>query len=232
MSQKVLIVDDEENIVELIKFNLELAGFNTKTCYDGKNALEEIPKFMPDLILLDVMLPIIDGITIVQMVRADESLSHIPIIMMTAKNQDADKFLGFESGADDYITKPFVIKELIYRVKAILKRTKHIQVEQIKPKDTKIYYKDIAFDFENYQIFLRGEKCDLTLKEYELIKFLVENNNKVLKRDQLLDKVWGYEYFGESRTLDVHIRNLRKKLEDNEQELIETIRGVGFRCSL
>lgn len=233
MNKRILIVDDEENIVELIKFNLELAGYQTKVCYDGKKALEEIKKEIPDLILLDIMLPSIDGITIAQIVRDDKAISHIPIIMMTAKNQDIDKFLGFESGADDYITKPFVIKELIYRIKAILKRaTKENPLSQEPKGEQRLEVNNIVFDFENYQVLVDGKKCELTLKEYELIKYLVENKNIVLKRDQLLDKVWGYEYFGESRTLDVHIRNLRKKLGDNNQELIETIRGVGFRFSL
>lgn len=230
--EKILIVDDEQNIVELLKFNLELNGYHVDYCYDGKTAIEKITQYEPHLILLDIMLPEIDGITISQVVRNDSNLKNIPIIMMTAKSQDSDKFIGFESGADDYITKPFVVKEIIYRIKAVLKRSGFNPSEKKKETDMIFEIKNLKFDFKNYSIYKAGEKIELTLKEYELLKQLVENRNNVITRDELLDKVWGYDFFGESRTLDVHVRNLRKKIDDKDQELIETVRGIGYKINL
>ncbi len=232
MSERILIIDDEENIVELLKFNLELNNYEVDFAYDGKLGMQKIKTWKPDLILLDIMLPEVDGITISQVIKKNEVLKDIPIIMMTAKSQDSDKFIGFESGADDYITKPFVVKELIYRIKAVLKRS--VKPEKLSEEiaDSEIYVGNLKLDFKNYEVSKDGKKIDLTLKEYELLKFMVENPNKVITRDQMLDKVWGYEFFGESRTLDVHIRNLRKKIEDENQKLIETVRGIGYKFNL
>lgn len=232
MSERILIIDDEENIVELLKFNLELNNYEVDFAYDGKLGMQKIKTWKPDLILLDIMLPEVDGITISQVIKKDEVLKDIPIIMMTAKSQDSDKFIGFESGADDYITKPFVVKELIYRIKAVLKRS--VKPEKLSEEiaDSEIYIGNLKLDFKNYEVSKDGRKIELTLKEYELLKFMVENPNKVITRDQMLDKVWGYEFFGESRTLDVHIRNLRKKIEDENQKLIETVRGIGYKFNL
>ncbi|WP_028829018.1 response regulator transcription factor [Proteocatella sphenisci] len=228
MNEKILIIDDEENIVELIKFNLELNGYQTQCAYDGKTGISKIKTWNPDLVLLDIMLPGIDGITIIQLVRSDEKLKHIPIIMMTAKSQDSDKFIGFESGADDYVTKPFIVKELVYRIKAVLKRSVSNSTSGMGKKEI-IEINNLTIDFSNYQILKNQKKLELTLKEYELIKYLAENADMVLTRDDILDKVWGYDFFGESRTLDVHIRNIRKKIGDENQGIIETVRGIGYK---
>ena len=231
MNEKILIIDDEENIAELIKFNLELNGYQTDCAHDGKTGISRIKEWKPDLVLLDIMLPEVDGITILQILRSEEEFRETPVIMMTAKSQDSDKFIGFESGADDYVTKPFIVKELVYRVKAVLKRSASRPSSQHADDDI-IAINDLILDFHNYQILKNQKKLELTLKEYELIKYLAENANRVLTRDDLLDKVWGYDFFGESRTLDVHIRNLRKKIGDDNQGIIETVRGVGYKFNL
>ena len=231
MNEKILIIDDEENIAELIKFNLELNGYQTDCAYDGKTGISRIKTWKPDLVLLDIMLPEVDGITILQILRSEDEFKETPVIMMTAKSQDSDKFIGFESGADDYVTKPFIVKELVYRVKAVLKRSASRASSQ-QTEDEVIAINDLILDFHNYQILKNQKKLELTLKEYELIKYLAENANRVLTRDDILDKVWGYDFFGESRTLDVHIRNLRKKIGDDNQGIIETVRGVGYKFNL
>lgn len=231
MNEKILIIDDEENIAELIKFNLELNGYQTDCAYDGKTGISRIKTWKPDLVLLDIMLPEVDGITILQILRSEDEFKETPVIMMTAKSQDSDKFIGFESGADDYVTKPFIVKELVYRVKAVLKRSASRASSQ-QTEDEVIAINDLILDFHNYQILKNQKKLELTLKEYELIKYLAENSNRVLTRDDILDKVWGYDFFGESRTLDVHIRNLRKKIGDDNQGIIETVRGVGYKFNL
>lgn len=231
MNEKILIIDDEENIAELIKFNLELNGYQTECAYDGKTGISRIKTWKPDLVLLDIMLPEVDGITILQILRSEDEFKETPVIMMTAKSQDSDKFIGFESGADDYVTKPFIVKELVYRVKAVLKRSASRASSQLT-EDEVIAINDLILDFHNYQILKNQKKLELTLKEYELIKYLAENSNRVLTRDDILDKVWGYDFFGESRTLDVHIRNLRKKIGDDNQGIIETVRGVGYKFNL
>lgn len=232
MDERILIIDDEENIVELLKFNLELNNYEVDFAYDGKIGMQKIKDWKPELILLDIMLPEVDGITISQVIKKGELLKDIPIIMMTAKSQDSDKFIGFESGADDYVTKPFVVKELIYRIKAVLKRSKINPSNNQEKINAKITVGSLTIDFKNYDVSREGKKLELTLKEYELLKFMIENSNKVITRDQMLDKVWGYDFFGESRTLDVHIRNLRKKIGDENQNLIETIRGIGYKFNL
>ena len=231
MNEKILIIDDEENIAELIKFNLELNGYQTDCAHDGKTGISRIKTWKPDLVLLDIMLPEVDGITILQILRSEDESKETPVIMMTAKSQDSDKFIGFESGADDYVTKPFIVKVLGYRVKAVLKRSASRASSQ-RADDDVIAINDLILDFHNYQILKNQKKLELTLKEYELIKYLAENANRVLTRDDILDKVWGYDFFGESRTLDVHIRNLRKKIGDDNQGIIDTVRGVGYKFNL
>lgn len=228
MNPKVLIVDDEENIVELLKFNMELKGYEVECAYDGEEALEKARNFKPSLILLDIMLPKIDGIKVCDKIREDESLADTAIIMLTAKNMEKDKVAGLETGADDYITKPFSVKELMARIKAVSRRLKH---SPAKLEDSRLEIGDIEIDLNNYEVKKRGEILDLTLKEFELLKLLAMNKGKVLSRNHLLDKVWGYEYFGETRTVDVHIRHLRKKIEDNDKvpKYIETVRGVGYK---
>lgn len=225
--EKVLVVDDEEHIRELIKFNLDKNGYKTICADNGLDALKMAKDENPQLILLDVMLPAMDGYDVCKEIRRDNSISSTPIIMITAKGEEFDKVLGLELGADDYITKPFSIRELIARVKAILRRT------TIKPIDNSYNFGTISIDFEKHEVTKEGMKIELTLKEFELIQILIKNKGRVMTRDFLLDKIWGYEYIGETRTVDVHIRHLRQKIEDDDKnpKYIETIRGIGYRFS-
>lgn len=226
MEDKILIVDDEEHILELLKFNLENAGFKVITASNGIEALEYLKNSLPKLILLDLMLPGMDGYDVCKEIRREKNLSNIPIIMITARSEELDKILGLELGADDYITKPFSIRELIARVKAVLRRTTN------SPSNDKVFsYGNLMVDFEKHEVTKNGDRVDLTLKEFELLELLIKNKGKVLTRDSLLDKIWGYEYIGETRTVDVHIRHLRQKIEDDDKNprYIETIRGIGYR---
>lgn len=225
--EKILIVDDEEHIRELIKFNLDNNGYKTICADNGLDALKMAKMQSPQLILLDVMLPGMDGYDVCKEIRRDNSISSTPIIMITAKGEEFDKVLGLELGADDYITKPFSIRELIARVKAILRRT------TIKPIDNAYVFGSISIDFEKHEVIKGGLKIDLTLKEFELLQILIKNKGRVMTRDFLLDRIWGYEYIGETRTVDVHIRHLRQKIEDDDKtpKYIETIRGIGYRFS-
>ncbi|MGY0372151.1 response regulator transcription factor [Clostridium sp. JNZ J1-5] len=223
--EKILIVDDEDHIRELIKFNLEKNGYRAICAEDGVEALKLAKKELPQLILLDVMLPGMDGYDVCKEIRKDNNISNTPIIMITAKSEELDKILGLELGADDYMTKPFSVRELIARTKAVLRRTKPQSIEKVYK------FGNIAIDFEKHEILKNDEKIDLTLKEFELVEVLIKNKGRVMTRDFLLDKVWGYEYIGETRTVDVHIRHLRKKIEDDDKnpKFIETIRGIGYR---
>lgn len=225
---KVLIVDDEEHIQELIKYNLESAGYNVICSGDGIEALKLVKSAKPDLVLLDVMLPGKDGYDVCKEIRKDIDISNLPIIMITAKSEELDKILGLELGADDYITKPFSIRELLARVKAVLRRT------SVQPIDKVFKFDSVIIDFEKHEVTKYGEKIDLTLKEFEVLEILVKNKGRVITREFLLDKVWGYEFIGETRTVDVHIRHLRQKLEDDDKvpKHIETIRGVGYRFNV
>jgi Response regulators consisting of a CheY-like receiver domain and a winged-helix DNA-binding domain len=225
--EKILIVDDEEHIRELIKFNLDKNGYRTICADNGLEALRMVKSENPQLILLDVMLPNMDGYDVCKEIRRDNSISSTPIIMITAKSEEFDKVLGLELGADDYMTKPFSIRELIARVKAILRRT------NIKPIDNSYSFGTVNIDFEKHEVTKEGAKVELTLKEFELLEILIKNKGRVMTRDFLLDEIWGYEYIGETRTVDVHIRHLRQKIEDDDKnpKYIETIRGIGYRFS-
>ena len=223
---KILVVDDEEHILELIRYNLNASGYEVIEASDGYDAVNKAINKVPDLILLDLMLPGKDGYDVCRELRSNGKTKVVPIIMLTAKSEEIDKILGLELGADDYITKPFSVRELMARVKAVLRRyTKALESSE------KFIFGDIEADFENHSVICGGEKIEVTLKEYELLEVLVKNRGKILTREMLLDKVWGYEYIGESRTVDVHIRYLRKKVEkdDKNPKFIETIRGVGYR---
>jgi two-component system alkaline phosphatase synthesis response regulator PhoP len=222
-----MVVDDEAHILELIQFNLENAGFRVVTASSGEEGLEKIKNEIPDLLLLDVMLPGIDGLEVCKRLKSGGKTSSLPIIMLTAKSEEVDKVLGLELGADDYITKPFSVRELIARVKALLRRSG--PSASAEADSERILVGNLNIDTANYEVYSKGVKLDLTLKEFELLKMLVQNKGKVLTRDSLLDKVWGYEYYGETRTVDVHIRHLRKKLGEEDGSCIETIRGVGYR---
>lgn len=226
-SKTILVVDDEEHILELIKFNLETEGYNVLLCDNGEASISMIENNEVDLVVLDLMLPGISGIEVCKRLKKMEAFETLPVIMLTAKGEETDRILGLELGADDYITKPFSVRELIARIKAVLRRSEN---RQVKNKENMITVKDLTIDIEKHIVTMNGEEIELTLKEFELLKILAENRGKVLSRNFLLDEIWGYEYFGETRTVDVHIRHLRKKIGDSSSnEYIETIRGVGYK---
>ncbi|WP_346967004.1 response regulator transcription factor [Clostridium perfringens] len=224
-NKKVLIVDDEEHIRELIKFNLKKEGYDTEVAVNGTESLKIIREIKFDLILLDLMLPEIDGLEVCKEIRRNEETSDIPVMMITAKGEEFDKVLGLELGADDYITKPFSIRELMARVKALLRRS------NVKKEENIIKFGDVVVNFKTREVTKGTQNVELTLKEFELLKLLIKNKGNILTRELLLDKIWGYEYIGETRTVDVHIRHLRKKIEsdDKNPQYIQTIRGVGYK---
>lgn len=225
-----MVVDDEKSIVELIKFNLEREGFQVLTAFDGNEALAKAREKKPELIILDVMLPGIDGIEICRSLSRDLSTRQIPIIMLSARTEELDKVLGLEMGADDYITKPFSPRELIARVKARIRRS-HSMQDELRLKNQKLVIRDVVIDCDRFEVTVKGEKLELTPKEFELLRFLAEKPGKVLSRELLLEKIWGYDFVGDSRTVDVHIRHIRQKLEKapGAPNFIETVRGVGYR---
>lgn len=227
MSIKVLVIDDEEYIVELLQFNLETSHYIVDYSYDGFDGFLKAKQNKPDLILLDWMLPNISGIDLLKKIRQDKDLKNIPIIMLTAKNMESDKVEGLVCGADDYITKPFSIKELLARITSVLRR---YNINSTRKEDI-LTLKDIRLDLIKHEVSKNGEKLDLTLKEFDLLKILLQNKGKVLSRNFLLDEIWGYEFYGETRTVDVHIRYLRKKIESahSNEKYIETIRGIGYK---
>ena len=227
MKPKVLIIDDEIHIVELIKFNLETSGYEVDFAYDGLDGYLKIKENIPHLVLLDWMIPNISGIDILKKIRSDKTLCNIPIIMLTAKNMENDKIEGLELGADDYITKPFSIKELLARISSVLRR---YNISRDNTEDI-LTIGNLKVNLVKHEVSKGSEIIDLTLKEFELLRLLIENKGKVLSRNYLLDKIWGYDYYGETRTVDVHIRYLRKKIEDegSSEKYIQTIRGVGYK---
>ncbi|MBX9135839.1 MULTISPECIES: response regulator transcription factor [unclassified Clostridium] len=225
-NEKILVVDDEEHIAELISYNLSSNGYKVITANNGIDAVKVAIEEKPSLILLDLMIPGKDGYDVCKEVRSNNEIRNTPIIMLTAKSEELDKILGLELGADDYITKPFSVRELLARVKAVLRR-----FSIVEPESNVLVFGDLTADFDKREILVKDKKLELTLKEFELLEILIRNKGKILTRDTLLDKIWGYEYIGETRTVDVHIRYLRKKIEadDKNPKLIETIRGVGYR---
>ena len=220
---KILIVDDEQKIREVIREYSEFNGYEVEEAADGMEAVSLCRLNDYDLIIMDIMMPRLDGYSACKEIK---KAKNIPVIMLSARGEEYDKLFGFELGIDDYVVKPFSPKELMARVKAVLRRyTKSDESSE------KFVFGDIEADFENHSVICAGEKIELTLKEFELLEVLVKNRGKILTRQMLLDKIWGYEYIGESRTVDVHIRYLRKKVEkdDKNPKFIETIRGVGYR---
>lgn len=221
----ILIIDDEKDIVQSIEYYLSQEGFKVSKSYDGMNGLEAVHKKNPDLIILDLMLPGISGIELCKMLKADEKTSSIPIIMLTAKSEEADKVVGLEIGADDYITKPFSMKELVARIKTVLKRYgKKEDVQKI------IKYPGLEIDSDSHSVKVNGKEIDLTAKEFLLLEYLAKNPEKVFSRDKLLDLVWGIDVAIETRTIDVHIRRLRDKL-GKLAKYIKTLHGVGYKFS-
>lgn len=230
--RKILVVDDEKNIVELIHMNLERSGFQVITAYTGAEAISKIMNENPDLVLLDLMLPDIDGLEVCRIIKLNEKTKDIPIIMITAKSEEADKVIGLGLGADDYITKPFGIRELEARIKTVLRRCKKtdLVMENIDELSNIIRFKDLNLDPIKYQVIKDNEEIDLTLTEFRILNILLENQDRVMSREELLIEISGNSSNADNRTVDVHIRNIRKKLEDGEPyEYIETIRGIGYR---
>ena len=228
---KVLVVDDEQNIIEIVKFNLEREGYIVITAKDGITALQLARSENPDLIILDIMLPEQDGLTVCRLLQQEQKTRGIPIIMISARGDELDKILGLEMGADDYVTKPFSPRELVARVKARLRRNEETETTPSKQVENTMVRGKLLIDQDRYMIELGGVKQYLTPKEFELIRFLARQPGKVFSRDYLLEQIWGYDFAGDSRTVDVHIRHIRQKLEglDPSQQYIETVRGVGYR---
>lgn len=228
MGRKVLVVDDEKVIVKGIRFSLEQDGMEVDCAYDGEEALEMAKKTEYDVVLLDVMLPKLTGFEVCLQIR---EFSSMPIIMLTAKGDDMDKILGLEYGADDYITKPFNILEVKARIKAIMRRSSGSKMEKQPEESSKMFvYDSLKVDAESRRVFIRDHEVNLTAKEFDLLELLIENHNKVFSREKLLDLVWGSDYPGDVRTVDVHVRRLREKIEDNPSEprYIITKWGVGY----
>lgn len=224
--KKILIIEDEPNIRELILYNLQANGYEGLEAEDGIMGITMVHTEKPDLILLDIMLPGKNGYDICRELR--EEGNKTPIIMLTAKTEEIDKVLGLEFGADDYISKPFGIRELMARIKAVLRRYETVVRESVSSNEHILRIDDLEINIDRHEVKVQNELVELTLKEFELLSYLAENRGHVLTRDQLLDKVWGIEYAGETRTVDVHIRYLRKKL-GHEDRYIETIRGKGYK---
>ena len=231
-TKKILIIEDEPNIRELILYNLKTNGYEGIAAEDGIMGITMVHSEKPDLILLDIMLPGKNGYEICKELR-DEG-NNTPIIMITAKTEETDKVMGLEYGADDYISKPFGIREMMARIKAVLRRYEtaaELMEDKGKEKDTIITVGDLSINVERHEVTEGGRQIELTLKEFELLQYLMENRGHVFSRDQLLNNIWGIDYLGETRTVDVHIRHLRQKLagEDGEDSYIETIRGKGYK---
>ncbi|MFQ5769666.1 MAG: response regulator [bacterium] len=221
--EKILIVEDEEDILDLVGYHIEQAGYEVLKCGDGHDALELVQQAMPDLIILDLMLPGLTGTEVCKILKQQSDTRHIPIIMLTARGEEIDRVVGFELGADDYVTKPFSPRELVLRVKAILKR-----VQSSEDSNDVIQIRDLTINKPKHQVTLEGEVVDLTATEFNLLLTLVERKGRVQTRDMLLETVWGYDYMGFTRTVDTHMRRLRAKL-GAWGDYIETIRGVGYR---
>ena len=228
-NRKILVIEDEQAISDIVKYNLEKEGYIVETAYDGEEGLVKIFSTEPDLILLDIMLPKMDGF---QVCKKTRETKNTPIIMVTAKEEEADKVLGLELGADDYITKPFGMRELVARIRANIRRIESKEM----PKDTEVENGDIlkfgnlVIDKERYEVQINNDTVDLTLREFELLKYLAEKEKQIFSREQLLEEVWGYEYYGDIRTVDVTIRRLREKIEEDSSspKYVNTKRGIGY----
>lgn len=225
--QKILIVDDDTNIAELISLYLTKECFDTRMVEDGEQALLAFDQYEPDLILLDLMLPGIDGYQVCRQIRAK---SNVPIIMLSAKGEVFDKVLGLELGADDYIIKPFDSKEMVARVKAVLRRYQPVSVPASADKNIKcVEYTDLTINLTNYSVVYMGQNIDMPPKELELLYFLAVSPNQVFTREQLLDNIWGYDYIGDTRTVDVHVKRIREKIKDCHEWSIATVWGIGYK---
>lgn len=229
MDQTIMIVDDEKAIVDILEFNLKRDGYNVIKAFNGEDGLQMFREKQPDLVLLDIMMPKIDGLQVCKEIRVE---SNVPIIMLTARAEEVDKVIGLEFGADDYVTKPFSVREVLARVKANLRRRVMDEADSQKVKgDGKILnFDNMIINLERYEVVRNEAALDLTVREYELLTFLATQQDQIFTREQLLEKVWGYEYFGDVRTVDVTIRRLREKIEDDSSvpKYIQTKRGIGY----
>jgi len=223
MTKSILIVEDETDIMQLIDWHLRSEGYTTFKAADGNKGLDMAEKKTPDLILLDLILPGMDGLEICKSLKRSSKTQNIPVVMLTAKGEEVDRIVGFELGADDYIVKPFSPRELILRLRAILRRQ-----EKEPAEESLLTYQDLQIDLESYRVWLKDEELKLTVTELNLLMELIQNQGKVRTRDQLLDRVWGYQFDGYARTVDTHIRRLRQKIGPYA-ESIETVRGIGYR---
>ena len=224
MATKILIVEDDKNIADLLQLYLVKEGYSVTIAHDGGQGLEKFHTLDPDLILLDVMMPVMDGWTLCRTIRQE---SQVPIIMLTAKSQTDDKVTGLKSGADDYITKPFEMKEVLARIEAVLRRSDRSEPAQ-NPR--RLSFDKLIIDMEAFELIIDGKKTDAPPKEMELLFYLASSPNRVYTRNQLLDEVWGFDYFGDSRTVDVHVKRLREKLEGvSDQWSLKTVWGVGYK---
>ncbi len=228
---RILVVDDEKNILELVRFNLEREGYEVLTATDGAHGLDLARRESPDLIVLDVMLPGMNGLEVCRELQLDPTTRNIPIIMLSARAEEMDRVLGLEMGADDYVVKPFSPRELVARIKVRFRRYQPGESWEEEPTPVRLEFGPLVIDGEKFAVYYNGAKQDLTLKEFELLRFLACRQGKVFTRDQLLEQVWGYDYAGDSRTVDVHVRHIRQKLGSRTDgaEFIETVRGVGYR---
>jgi DNA-binding response OmpR family regulator len=242
MGSKILVVDDELVLLETIAYNLEQEGYQVFTSADGASALEAAHREKPDLIILDLMLPVIDGLEVCRQLRREDDMANTLILMLTAKSEEIDKVVGLEVGADDYVTKPFGRHELLARVRALLRRLNKVSAS-VEEGSSAPYASDeeihrprtleigpLRIDLDGHLVYCRGQEVELQPKQFDLLKFLMQNRGTVLTRDQLLQNVWGYDYVGDTRTVDVHVRWLREKLEEDpaNPRLIQTVRGVGY----
>ena len=226
MPKKILVIEDEVNIAELLRLYLEKEGYEVSIARDGGKGVSEFESFAPDLVLLDIMLPVMDGWAVCREIRYT---SKVPIIMLTAKGETFDKVTGLEMGADDYVVKPFEIKELIARIRAVLRRTG----EEDAPAEKKLSFDKLEINMDSFELLINGKKVDAPPKEMELLYHLASSPNRVYTRNQLLDEVWGFDYFGDSRTVDVHVKRLREKLENvSEKWALKTVWGVGYKFEL
>ena len=223
---KILIVDDEPNVLELVNYNLKLNGFSTDIASDGRTAIQKIKEGAFDLVILDQMLPLVSGIEVLKMIREHKDLSNTPVLMLTAKSEEADVVQALNFGADDYITKPFRVHEMIARVKSILRRS-----SSTVPGGGHYKFADFEINEDKFEVIVRGLPVRFTTKEFRLLLFMIQNPNRVIRREQLLNDVWGYDYLGESRTVDVHVLNVRKKIEPNPKnpKYLVTIIGEGYK---
>ncbi len=226
MTKTILIVEDEKDILNLIEWHLRAEEYSVLKADDGIQGLNLAVEQLPDLIILDLMLPGMDGLQICKALKKNPKTENIPVVMLTAKGEEIDRIVGLELGADDYMVKPFSPRELTLRVRAILKR---LDPKQEIPDATKLKYKELLIDMDSYRVWIRKKEVSLTATEFKLLQELLQNQGRVRTRDQLLDRVWGYQFDGYARTVDTHVRRLRQKLGDDYSDAIETVRGIGYR---